>query len=422
MKKIKQKTYNLLRWSEKYFKTDMVYLTRSGFWINLTYVVDSLLSFVLAISFAYFLSQETYGVYKYIIAAAGVFAAFSLTGMNMAVVRASAQNFDGIFKRSLFVQLRWSIPQFLILCLVGLYYLFRGNDVLGISFLFIGLLAPLSSITNTYGAFLQGKKEFRTLALYGLASSLFNFTAISIAIIFIKNPVLLILIYYSARATANTFFCIRTFRKYRPTDLFRQQDIDYGKHLSLMNIIGTIAGQIDSVVVFHYLGPVSVAIYNFATVMPERIKGLFGFVGTAALSRMSEKKDLEVGKNISHKIGLLVLIALGITFSYVIAAPFLFSLLFPKYIGSVLYSQIFSISIISIAGSIPIGALYAKKLQKELYILNIAGPILKIVIFIAATYSFGLWGAIIAKVLYSFVQLAIPVQLLFGSVEKSPSN
>ena len=35
-KNIKEYLFSLLRLSEKYFKTDMVYLAKSGFWINLS--------------------------------------------------------------------------------------------------------------------------------------------------------------------------------------------------------------------------------------------------------------------------------------------------------------------------------------------------------------------------------------------------
>ena len=36
-KNFKDKTYNLLRWSEKYTKTDMVYLAQGSFWLSLGY-------------------------------------------------------------------------------------------------------------------------------------------------------------------------------------------------------------------------------------------------------------------------------------------------------------------------------------------------------------------------------------------------
>lgn len=414
-KTFRERFYLLLRYSERYFKTDMVYLTKSGFWINLGYIVASVLSLGIAIAFAHFVSMETYGTYKYIISAAAIFTAFSLTGMNMAVVRATAQGFEGVFKKSLYEQFLWSIPQFLMLCAVGGYYFYQGNSAFGWSFIAISILAPISSIANTYGAYLTGKKDFRTQSIYGIFSNFFNFLAIGGAIIFSQNLLLMILVFYTTRTVINLFFCWKTFHNYKPNSLFRAEDITYGKHMSVMNILGEISSHIENIIVFHLLGPASVAIYSFATILPDRLKSLFAFVGTAALSRMSEKKNFEVGKNIKHKITLLVLIGFAMALCYMIIAPFIFSLLFPQYGDSVFYSQIFSISIIVIAANIPVGALYAKKLQKELYILSIASPLIKIIIFILGTYYFGLIGAIISKVVYSFIQLAIPTQLLFSN-------
>jgi len=416
---MRTKTVTLLRWSERYFKTDMVYLTKSGFWINLSYIAGSLFSFIASVAFAYFVSKETYGVYKYIISTAGIFTAFSLTGMNMAVVRATAQGFEGIFKKSLFEQLIWSAPQFATLCATGVYYFYHGNNIFGWSFIAISILAPISSIANTYGAYLTGKKDFQTMAFYGVLSNLFNFLTISAAVIFSQNLLILILVFYTARTILNIFFCWKTFRKYQPNALFRMEDVVYGKHMSAMNILGEIAAHIENVIVFQMLGPVSVSLYNFALVIPDRLRSLFGFVGTAALSRMAERENFEVGKNIKHKITILIIIGLIIAVCYIPIAPFIFSVFFPKYLQSVLYSQIFAISIITIAASIPIGALYAKKMQRELYILNVGSPIIKIIIFAIGTYYWGLMGAVIAKILYSFLQLAIPTQLLFGNAKKS---
>ncbi len=410
--------YTLLRKSEKYFKTDMVYLAKSGFWINFAYIIGSIFSLVTSIAFAYFVPKETYGVYKYIISTVGIFTALSLTGMNMAVVRATAQGFEGVFKRSLIEQLKWSIPQFATLCGIGAYYFYHGNAVFGWSFIAASVLAPLSSIANTYGAYLTGKKDFKTMSIYGAFSNLFNFLAITAAIVFSQNILVLVLVFYLARTAFNIFFCWRTFTTFRPSGPSRPEDFTYAKHMSVMNILGEIAANIENVIVFQMLGPVSVSIYAFALAIPDRLKSLFGFVGTAAIAKMSGKTNLEIGKNIRHKIVLLITLGLCIAVCYVFAAPLIFSLFFPKYMQSVQFSQIYAVSMVTIAASIPVSALYAKKLQKELYIFNVGGPIIKIIIFVLGTYYWGLVGAIISKVLYSFVQISMPTRLLFGGAEK----
>ena len=64
---IKEKIYKLLRKSEKWTHTDMIYLAKGGFWLTLGQIISSVSSFALAVAFANFLPKEVYGNYKYII-------------------------------------------------------------------------------------------------------------------------------------------------------------------------------------------------------------------------------------------------------------------------------------------------------------------------------------------------------------------
>ena len=119
---------------------------------------------ILSILFANFVSKDIFGIYKYIISITAIAGVFSLTGMNVAVMRAVAQGFDGIFKKSLIEQFKWSWPQFFFLLSFGAYYLYQNNLTYGLAFLIISIFAPLSGIANTYNAVLYGKKDFRISA------------------------------------------------------------------------------------------------------------------------------------------------------------------------------------------------------------------------------------------------------------------
>jgi len=79
---MKNRLVPFLRWSEKYTKLDMVYLTKGGFWMTLSQVSSNMLSLLLVIAFANLLPKETYGLYRYILSLAGMLNSLSLTGMN----------------------------------------------------------------------------------------------------------------------------------------------------------------------------------------------------------------------------------------------------------------------------------------------------------------------------------------------------
>ena len=63
MQKLKQKIYRLLRWSERWTRTDMVYFTKGGFWLSLGQIFGSLAGLVLALIYANFLPKTTFGIY-----------------------------------------------------------------------------------------------------------------------------------------------------------------------------------------------------------------------------------------------------------------------------------------------------------------------------------------------------------------------
>lgn len=405
---------------ESWLKTDVRYIAKSGFWLNLSNLVSTILSFILTILFAHFLSQDIYGIYKYILATASIAAAFSLTGMNVATMRAAAQGFSGIFTRSIIEQFKWSWLQFSILIAIGLYYFWQGNSIYGIAFLVISLLAPLSGIANTFTAILYGTKEFKNAAIYSIISNCLYFVVMAIIVWQLPFSILALIIgYYFITTASNVYFCIRTYKKYNlaADTAYRQEDISYGKHMSVMNSVSTIANQIDNVIVYHLLGPASLALYSFAIVIPDRIRVLFGFIATAAFPKIAEKDLADIRPTLKRKILQLVFIALAIALIYIIAAPFIFKLIFPQYIDAVIYSQIFSLSLVAIATNISLTTLLAQKLQTELYYVNVYLPAIKIGIIVIAIWQFGIWGAIVARIIGHLLLLLSSTYFLKKNVQ-----
>ena len=66
IKKYKNSVYTFLRKTEKYTKTDMVYLASGGFWLSIKTALSILIALSLSIAFANLLPKETFGEYKYI--------------------------------------------------------------------------------------------------------------------------------------------------------------------------------------------------------------------------------------------------------------------------------------------------------------------------------------------------------------------
>jgi len=398
IKKLKQKIYNSLRWSEKYTKTDMVYLAKGGFWLTLGQIFASASAFLLAIAYANFLPQEVYGTYKYILSIAGILGAFTLAGLGPAIVQSVARGFEGILKSAFWVNLKWSVFMILASFLGALYYFINDNYTLGISLIIIALFSPLTQSAALYGAFLNGKKEFKITVSYGIFITIINAILLAITVIITNNPILIILVYFTSNALLTLFFYIRTIKKFKPNKKIDKKTISYGKHLSLINILGTIAGHLDKILIFHYLGAIQLAIYSFAIALPMQLTLIKKIIRTLVLPKLVGQKIEYIQKNIPKKIIKFFIFLIPVVLVYIIAAPYIYSYLFPQYIKSVYYSQVFSLIILSFPTLFFNQVFTAHSKKKELYIINIVSSILQILLFILLIPVYKIWG-IIASIL-----------------------
>ncbi|HZZ99723.1 MAG TPA: hypothetical protein VFK07_03380, partial [Candidatus Paceibacterota bacterium] len=190
--KIKEKAKNWLIWSQRYTRTDMLYLAKGGFWLSGGQILGTLSSFLLALAFANLVDKNIYGTYKYIISLASGLGALTLTGMNTAVTRAVASGAEGTLKKSVIYQLKWNIILFAAAIGVGFYYWLHGNNVIAIAMILVGILSPFINTTNTYMAYLNGKKDFRRMAFYGAAINILVTIVLVVTMIINKNVLWLV--------------------------------------------------------------------------------------------------------------------------------------------------------------------------------------------------------------------------------------
>lgn len=410
---MKEKLYLFLRWSERYTNTDMVYLTTGGFWLTLGHAVAVGFSFLLTIAFANLLPQEAYGTYKYTLSAAGVLTAFSLTGFKTAVVQDVARGFEGTLRQAFWTNLRWGMVTVVASAAALVYYLINGNRELAIAYLIIGLFSPLLGSAGLYSMFLNGKKHFKRSAFYGMLNTFVPTVLIFTALLFTDNPVALVLVYFFSYTAVGLCLYVMTLHVYNPHEITDPSSLRHTKHLSAMNIIGVVALFIDKILVFHYLGAASLAVYAFATMVPDQIRAVFlKNIGGLVLPRFSEKSMTIIQKNIFPKIARAAVILLCVTVFYIISAPSIFSFLFPRYIASVFYSQLFSISLVTTLVCIPVSILQSQHKTKELYQFNVSAGVVQLVLLFALTALYGIIGALVAQIISRFFALGIGLALV----------
>lgn len=412
MNALRTRLYALLRSAERYTRIDMVYLAKSGSLLTGADAILAVASLGVSVLVAAFVPKETFGIYRYLIALAGIAAAVSLSGMNNAIARAVALGREGSFVQSLRLQARFALVQILVLGAIAAYYFIKGNATYGISLTAIALISPAASVLNTYSAFLNGKKDFWRMAWWRVEGGLLQ-SAMLVAVIFTSPTVLaLVIAYFLTSLVTNGFFLWRTFKVYKPKGPAEQKDLTYGKHLSVMNAAGILASQLDALLIYHLLGPVSLATYSFAVLIPDRLRAFAGFIPSSALPKLANRTPEERRATLGKRILLISLAMTGAALVYALLAPIGFKIFFPQYLDAIPYTQFASIFLLSAIPTYLFAVLTAEGSARSMYIVSLTTPFVKIIMSVIGIMVFGIGGAIGARILAGVFDGALSLTIL----------
>lgn len=394
---IREKFQKILIWSQKYTQTDMIYLAKGGFWLVSEQIIVIIFSFLLAWVLANFLPRETYGSYRYILSFVGILAIFTLPGMNTAIVQASARGYEGSLIPALKTKIRFGMITSLLSFGIAIYYFLHKNSILAISFLIAALFVPLMASFGIFTGYLKGKELFNVLFKYTAIIQLI-YTGCLITVLFLTNNLLLVILTYFVSQTILYFiFMKKTIKNFPQNQKKDPHTLSFGKHLTLMQAVNLIASQLDKLLLWHFLGPVQLAIYSFAILVPQKINGLLsGVIRPLSLPRLSKRNPEDLKNVLPKKAFKLFLILLPLFGAYLILAPFLYKIFFPKYLDSAFYSQIFAFSFLLIPGWLFRISLTAQMKTRELYVSGVFFPIVKIIALTVLIPLYGLIGAITA--------------------------
>ena len=403
---IKLRFYKLLRLSEKYTKTDMVYLTKGTFWLTLGQIISSASSFILAIAFANLLPKETYGVYKYILSIVSILNISTLSGINTAITQAVARKYEGSVIPAIKMKIYWGLFGSLASLILAGYYYFQGNITLTISFLIVSVFLPFMDSFTIYDSLLSGKKLFRISVNYGIISQIIAVAISIIVLFFTKNLFLVLLAYFLPWTIMRFIFFKITLNKFPPNQNHDPETISYGKHLSFTGIIGTVATYLDRLLIFHYLGAVEVAIYSIAIAPPDQIKNLFKNIPTLAMPKLAQRSFKEIDALLYKRLIYLFLAGLAMVGMYFILAPYFFKIFFSKYLESIFYSKALSLSIIFTAPLSLLNAIGNSKInntpKKMIYQSSIIIHTILITSLLILTPMFGVMGVILSRLIFLF--------------------
>lgn len=394
-------------------------ILENGFILFIQNILTAIFSLIIAITAANFLEPSVYGIYKYIIATSAVLTIFSLPGARKALVRSIANNeiwtYKFLFKKTLLYGYVGSI----LLLILSTYYLLQGNFGFSIAFCVIALLQPLIQSAELYKSYLNGLQKIKPLACYSTLSSILLGTFLIITIIMTQDYLYIIIIFFSSHAIVASLIFLATAPDLKSSTLDKStsnETLNYAKHLSFMHIFSKVALGLESILIFHHIGAVGLAVYSFANTPVNQIRGQRKVLSTLITPRFTQYSFTAIKGRIALKAIIIFIISCFLVIIYWVSAPYIFELLFPKYVNSVKISQILSLAILSFPGTVYFDALTAHKKTKALYIVNTTSAISSIFLMLIFMPIWGLTGLALATVISRFISMILAVTTFYYRV------
>ena len=394
----------LITWGEKKTHTDLRYLISGGSWLFFGQVVGVVVALLLAVGYAHFLSKETYGTYKYVLSIIGILSVFTLPGMETAAQRGISQGKEAVFWGGFKLRVMGGGIASLACLGIAFYYFTQGNTFLAsIFFVSAPFLVGLEPLAH-YNGLLIGKKLFRQTTQYAILLQALTSLTLIVTVFLTNDLFVLLLTYMITTVFLRGAFFLRTVRDHPLNSISDKESLAFGKHLSALGVLATVSSRLDAVLLFHFLGPVPLAIYSFAKAATDNIQGSFKLITTTLAFPKLAGLDKDILKQtLERKVLLAHVVTVPLAVGFIFVIPYAYQLLFPQYLESVIYAQ----AMIALLAFSPLRfistAITAKATPKILYALGITGPILNTTFLLIAVPILGIWGIILALALQQFI-------------------
>lgn len=383
--------------SERYLKTDIVYLVRGGFWVLGGQFFSSALVLASTVAFANLITPEAYGTYRYAFSILSILGITTLTGINQALVPAIVAGYEHTAKAAERVQRHAGyIGTVIALCFAG-YSFYTGDPLLSVLFSIVAVFLPFWETVANYDAVLVARKKFRESTQYATILNA-SVTFCAVLALALTRDIRVVLFVYLGTYTLGRYLISR--HVYHHETVNAKVDwsaIGYGKHLSLMGVLPMIAAQCDKVIMFHFLGPAQLAIYAFATAPVEQARGILKSLSTLALPKFSDQSIAQVQGSLREKRFRVIFALLILVGAYLFTCPFFFTYVLPKYTAAISLSQLYALSLLGIGSGLAQAALITQRRQRALYWYNGANAIVGIALSFIGIATYGIIGAIVAK-------------------------
>lgn len=419
---MKKQLNKLLSWTETFARVDIRYLLSGGFFLTLNQITSAIFGLVLTIAFANLVEPEVYGTYKYVLATYSLFTIVTLPGADTAILRAIAQGREYAFTAGIKLKAKWGLLGTMASIAYAAYNFSLHNTVLGNIFILVAIVIPFMETGTLYIAYFNAKKQYRLWTLAEIVTQTISTISLLTTMYLSTSLIVLMIAYFLPYVLARsilTYFVAKCIHQ----EYSNVSDVQtYARSVTVFQVLTKLITSADQIVLFHFLGPASVAIFSIASAIPNRIKSVFRITGTLAFPKLVNRTGTEMFTTMPRKMLLFGIAILGICISYAIVAPLFFTYIFPKYMHSVAFSQILVFSTIS-SITYPFSSfLFAQKKIKENYVFAVTSFTVKISSLVLLVPLYGIWGAVFGTLAAAFATILCAFYYLYKGRNDSVPN
>lgn len=404
---------NIIKKTGKFMQLDLSYLLRNGFVLGGGHFSATFLGFLLTLVFANLIESTVYGQYKYVSSVAGILSAFTLSGAYTTVVQSVSKGYEGALFVEQKLYLKWSSLSILASFVVGGYYIYKNDSVLGLGIILATVLGYLYNFLTLHNAFLNGKKDFKRISRNLILNAAALLIAIGTALFFGFNTTLWIIgLYYGSQILFQIFAYWNTIKVFKPLDTVDHTDKNFSVHTSLGNMITFVAEYMDKILIFQFFGAYQVALYAFAVGVPDQIRSINKVMSTLIIPKLTSKDPDELERSVRMHTKKYILISVLTLILFYFVSPSIYNFFFPVYSEAASYASLYLLLLPITAICTMHGyAIQIRKDVKSLYIIKIVDSIGKIVLFVFFIPWLGVLGAIlsilISKLCTALLQIAL---------------
>ena len=315
---------------------DLRYFIKNGFWVAVREVFTLAMGLLVSVAFTRLTTKELYGNYELILSIFSLVSIVSISGLNAAIIRSVARGYEGSYPKAVKASFSWSFLGSLIIFIIGLFYFIYQDKTIGIIFLVSSILFPFIYGINYWQALFSGQKRFDLATKFASLQSVVSGLIMGLVIFLFPDKLIIIILAHFLLSSGFNILFFKKSLSFLRNNKKDKEIISYGYFLTKINVLATVANNLDKIIIGIFLSPADLAVYAIGVNLARKFLNLTKSFLATATPKIAQKNTL----NRKAYFGVFIffsIISVILYFLFPIVIPVLFS---QKYESSIILSQI----------------------------------------------------------------------------------